>query len=124
MMALVPMLAEHLGVKDQELLEKDVRLHALLASLIRDPTFGPHLVFKGGTCITKCYLDYPRFSTDSGFTWVAGAGAEGGGHGTRWFHRRIRPPRARWKRGSRIGPSAKGTGRRTPNSSAMVGATA
>jgi predicted nucleotidyltransferase component of viral defense system len=55
MMALVPMLSEHLGVKDQELLEKDVRLHALLASLVRDPTFGPDLVFKGGTCLIKCY---------------------------------------------------------------------
>jgi Nucleotidyl transferase AbiEii toxin, Type IV TA system len=90
MMAFVPMLAEHLGVKDQELLEKDVRLHALLASLVRDPTFGPHLAFKGGTCLIKCYLDYPRFSTDLDFTWVAGAGAEGG-PGTQRFRRRIRP---------------------------------
>jgi Nucleotidyl transferase AbiEii toxin, Type IV TA system len=90
-MALVPMLSEHLGVKDQELLEKDVRLHALLASLVGDPTFGPDLVFKGGTCLIKCYLDYPRFSTDLDFTWVARAGEEGGGDGTRRFRRRIRP---------------------------------
>ncbi len=91
MKALVPMLAEHLGVKDQELLEKDVRLHALLGSLVRDSTFGSHLVFKGGTCLIKCYLDYPRFSTDLDFTWVAGAGEEGGGRGTQRFRRRIRP---------------------------------
>lgn len=71
MMALIPMLSEHLGVKDQELLEKDVRLHALLGSLARDPTFGSHLVFKGGTCLIKCYLDYPRFSTDLDVSLVA-----------------------------------------------------
>lgn len=48
------MLAQHLGVKDQELLEKDVRLHALLRGLVRDPAFGPHLVFKGGTRAPSC----------------------------------------------------------------------
>jgi predicted nucleotidyltransferase component of viral defense system len=47
------MLAEHLGVHDQELLEKDVRLHLLLGSLTHDPTFGPPLAFKGGTCLIK-----------------------------------------------------------------------
>lgn len=91
MMALVPMLAEHLGVKDQEPLEKDVRLHALLGSLVRDPALGPHLVFKGGTCLIKCYLDYPRFNTDLDFTWVAGAVEERDGHGIQKFRRRIRP---------------------------------
>lgn len=91
MRAFVPMLAEHLGVKDLELLEKDVRLHALLGSLVRDPTFGPHLVFKGGTCLIKCYLDYPRFSTDLDFTWIAAVGEEREGHGTQEFRRRIRP---------------------------------
>ncbi|MGB6442932.1 MAG: nucleotidyl transferase AbiEii/AbiGii toxin family protein [Thermoplasmata archaeon] len=90
-MALIPMLSEHLGVKDQELLEKDVRLHALLGSLARDPTFGSHLVFKGGTCLIKCYLDYPRFSTDLDFTWLSGAGEERNGHGTKRLRRRIRP---------------------------------
>ena len=85
------MLAQHLGVNDQELLEKDVRLHALLASLVRDPTFGPHLVFKGGTCLIKCYLDYPRFSTDLDFTWIAGRGEELTGQGTKTFRRGVRP---------------------------------
>lgn len=54
MRTLVPMLAEHLNLPDQELLEKDVRLHRLLGSLSRDPNFGPHLAFKGGTCLIKC----------------------------------------------------------------------
>jgi hypothetical protein len=91
MMALTPMLSEHLGVKDLELLEKDVRLHALLGSFVRDPTFGSHLVFKGGTCLIKCYLDYPRFSTDLDFTWLSGPGEERNGHGTNRLRRRIRP---------------------------------
>lgn len=87
----VPMLAQHLGVKDQELLEKDVRLHTLLASLVRDPTFGPHLAFKGGTCLIKCYLDYPRFSTDLDFTWIAAPGSRSPPGGTKAFRRGIRP---------------------------------
>lgn len=62
------MLADHLGVKDQGLLEKDIRLHRLLRDLTRDPTLGTHLAFKGGTCLIKCYLNYPRFSTNLDFT--------------------------------------------------------
>lgn len=85
------MLAEHLGVTDQELLEKDVRLHALLGSLVRDPTFGPHLAFKGGTCLIKCYLDYPRFSSDLDFTWIADPGTQSFQRGTKAFRRGIRP---------------------------------
>lgn len=68
MISFLPMLAQHLGVKDQELLEKDVRLHSLLGAIARDPSVGPHLVFKGGTCLIKCFLDYPRFSSDLDFT--------------------------------------------------------
>jgi hypothetical protein len=91
MMAFIPMLSEHLGVKDQELLERDVRLHALLGSLARDPTFASHLAFKGGTCLIKCYLDYPRFSTDLDFTWLSGAVEARNGHGTQRLRRQIRP---------------------------------
>ncbi len=40
MISFIPMLAEHLGVKDQELLEKDVRLHSLLGAITRDRSFG------------------------------------------------------------------------------------
>ena len=91
MMPFVSMLAQHLGVKDQELLEKDVRLHALLATLVRDPRFGSHLAFKGGTCLIKCYLDYPRFSTDLDFTWIAEPGSRSPPEGTKAFRRGIRP---------------------------------
>jgi predicted nucleotidyltransferase component of viral defense system len=67
---LVPMLAEQLNIPDQPLIEKDVRLHLLLGRLTRDRRFGPHVAFKGGTCLIKCYWDYPRFRTDLDFTWV------------------------------------------------------
>jgi len=65
----VPMLASHAKVRDHDLLEKDVRLHLLLEAIVADKTVGPDVFFKGGTCLIKCYLDYPRFSTDLDFTW-------------------------------------------------------
>ena len=106
MMAFVPMLAEHLGVKDQELLEKDVRLHALLGNLVRDPRFGSHLAFKGGTCLIKCYLDYPRFSTDLDFTWITDPGSGSVPMGTKAFRRGIRPTQRTLERWFRewVGP--------------------
>ena len=74
MRTLVPMLAEQLNIPDQPLIEKDVRLHLLLGRLTRDRRFGPHVAFKGGTCLIKCYLDYPlgsgRTSTSPG--WIPG----------------------------------------------------
>lgn len=57
-------------MKNQSLLEKDVRLHQLLGSLVRSHAVGDELVFKGGTCLIKCFLNYPRFSTDLDFTWL------------------------------------------------------
>jgi len=83
------MLAKHSGVSDYEILEKDVRLHLLLDSLLREPVSGPHLVFKGGTCLIKCYLDYPRFSTDLDFTWSHAEELEA--VGTKELRRTLRP---------------------------------
>ncbi len=91
MISFVPMLARHLGVHDQELLEQDVRLHGLLAAFVGDARFGPHLAFKGGTCLIKCYLDYPRFSTDLDFTWIGDPAPEEGSRGTQALRRRVRP---------------------------------
>ena len=64
---LVPAIAGELRIRDQGLLEQDVRLHRLLKAILDSP-MGPDLVFKGGTCLTKCYLDYVRFSVDLDFT--------------------------------------------------------
>ncbi len=85
------MLSEHLLIPDQELLEKDVRLHLLLGSLTRDTKVGPHLAFKGGTCLIKCYLNYPRFSTDLDFTWVDSGTSPARSGGTKSFRRGVRP---------------------------------
>ena len=85
----IPTLAAHSGVRDQDLLEKDVRLHLLLQALAEDETANGELVFKGGTCLIKCYLDYPRFSTDLDFTW-RGEGAWQS-LGTRALRRALRP---------------------------------
>lgn len=68
MKTLVPTIAGELRIKNQDLLEKDVRLHRLLKAL-HESAIGQDLVFKGGTCLIKCYLDYFRFSVDLDFTW-------------------------------------------------------
>jgi len=48
--------------------EKDVIIQKLLIGLYQND-FSRNLVFKGGTCLIKCYLDYFRFSEDIDFTW-------------------------------------------------------
>ncbi len=85
----VPTLAAHARVRDEDLLEKDVRLHLLLQALADEETANGELVFKGGTCLIKCYLDYPRFSTDLDFTW-RGEGAWQS-LGTKALRRTLRP---------------------------------
>lgn len=50
------------------LLEKDVWVVQLLALLFSSP-FGPHLVFKGGTALSKVYRVIDRFSEDVDVTY-------------------------------------------------------
>lgn len=57
------------GVADPFLVERDVRLHLLLRALLRREPLRDQLLFKGGTCLIKCFLGYPRFSADLDFTW-------------------------------------------------------
>lgn len=52
-----------------DLVEKDIILHQILLDLSRDEFFHKNFLFKGGTCLIKCYLDYFRFSEDIDFTW-------------------------------------------------------
>jgi len=61
-------LSERLDIKRTELVEKDVIIQKLLIGLYQND-FSRNLVFKGGTCLIKCYLDYFRFSEDIDFTW-------------------------------------------------------
>lgn len=67
---LVEYLAAELGIANKTLLEKDILLHRVLCGLLEDEFFKANFVFKGGTCLTKCYLGYYRFSEDLDFTWI------------------------------------------------------
>lgn len=67
--AFLPPLAAATRITDHDLLERDVRLHVLLAEISADPRLSEDLVFKGGTLLIKCHVDYSRFSEDLDFTW-------------------------------------------------------
>jgi len=67
---LVDYLTNQTGVKQRELIEKDIYLHLLLKELEDSEYFRTNYVFKGGTCIIKCYLGYYRFSEDLDFSWI------------------------------------------------------
>ncbi|RLE87589.1 MAG: hypothetical protein DRN04_18010 [Thermoprotei archaeon] len=51
------------------LIEKDILLHTLLYRLSRNKEFRNEYLFKGGSCLVKCYFDYYRFSIDLDFTY-------------------------------------------------------
>lgn len=48
--------------------EKDYALGWFLAGIAAHPIIGPRWVFKGGTCLKKCYFETYRFSEDLDFT--------------------------------------------------------
>jgi predicted nucleotidyltransferase component of viral defense system len=58
----------NLGSKD--LIEKDLILHKILIELSENDYFRDHYLFKGGTCLTKAYFGYFRFSEDLDFTFI------------------------------------------------------
>lgn len=53
-----------------DVVEKDYVLGWLLAGIGRHPALGDSWVFKGGTCLKKCYFETYRFSEDLDFTLV------------------------------------------------------
>ncbi len=61
--------ARILDIKRKDLIEKDLILHQILVDLSTDRFFAPNFLFKGGTCLIKCYFGYLRFSEDIDFTW-------------------------------------------------------
>ncbi len=69
MKKVIDYLSVKLDIDNKALLEKDIILHQLLQELIQDRFFHENFVFKGGTCLTKCYLGYYLFSEDLDFTW-------------------------------------------------------
>ena len=52
----------------EEVVEKDYILGWLLWGFGSDPDLGDQWVFKGGTCLKKCYIETHRFSEDLDFT--------------------------------------------------------
>ena len=56
-----------------DMIEKDYVLGWLLAGIFAHPVLGPAWMFKGGTCLKKCFLETYRLSEDLDFT-VADAG--------------------------------------------------
>ena len=57
----------------EEVVEKDYVLGWLLWGIGSDPVLGQRWVFKGGTCLKKCYIETYRFSEDLDFTVLPGA---------------------------------------------------
>ncbi len=51
-----------------EVVEKDYILGWLLAGIHAQPALAESWVFKGGTCLKKCYFETYRFSEDLDFT--------------------------------------------------------
>ena len=51
-----------------DVVEKDYALGWILAGISAHPVIGPRWVFKGGTCLKKCYFETYRFSEDLDFT--------------------------------------------------------
>jgi predicted nucleotidyltransferase component of viral defense system len=51
------------------LIEKDLTIHRLLKDLCDSRHFAGNYLFKGGSCLVKCYFGYYRFSVDLDFTW-------------------------------------------------------
>lgn len=52
----------------EDVVEKDYVLSWLLWGIGSDATLGDKWIFKGGTCLKKCYLETYRFSEDLDFT--------------------------------------------------------
>lgn len=60
-------LANEFGL-EARIVEKDYILGWVLAGVFRDPLLARSWIFKGGTCLKKCFLETYRFSEDLDFT--------------------------------------------------------
>lgn len=70
MKKLIDYLSSGTGIRNPGLIEKDIILHELLIKISQDKYLKDNFVFKGGTCLIKCYFDYYRFSEDLDFSWI------------------------------------------------------
>ena len=53
---------------DVGVIEKDYVLGWVLAAIAAEPALADRWIFKGGTCLRKCYYETYRFSEDLDFT--------------------------------------------------------
>ena len=60
-------LAEELSLRP-DVVEKDYVLGWMLYGIGSHPELAPSWIFKGGTCLKKCYFETYRFSEDLDFT--------------------------------------------------------
>ena len=67
---LTDFISKRLNIARRDLIEKDIIISKFLFHLVQDKTFSQSYAFKGGTCLTKCYLGYYRFSEDMDFTYL------------------------------------------------------
>ena len=56
----------------EEVVEKDYVLGWMLWGIGTHPVLGEQWIFKGGTCLKKCYVETYRFSEDLDFTILPG----------------------------------------------------
>ena len=60
-------ISEQLGVS-KSVIDKDWMLGHFIAAIFNEPELKETLIFKGGTCLKKCWFDEYRFSEDLDFT--------------------------------------------------------
>jgi predicted nucleotidyltransferase component of viral defense system len=70
-------LANEFGL-EARIVEKDYILGWVLAGIYRDPLLGGAWIFKGGTCLKKCFFETYRFSEDLDFTVTDAAQLDAG----------------------------------------------
>jgi predicted nucleotidyltransferase component of viral defense system len=67
---LIEWISNEKGITNKSFIEKDLLLQGLLLELEKSEHFAQNFAFKGGTCLTKAYFGYYRFSEDLDFTWM------------------------------------------------------
>ena len=65
----IAFVAEKSGIEKPNLIEKDLIIHRILKEIYASKHFAENYLFKGGSCLVKCYFGYYRFSVDLDFTW-------------------------------------------------------
>ncbi|HIH32485.1 TPA: nucleotidyl transferase AbiEii/AbiGii toxin family protein [Candidatus Woesearchaeota archaeon] len=70
MKKLIEYISTETKIENKTLIEKDIIIHQMLTALSKNNYFYNNFAFKGGTCLTKCYYGYYRFSEDLDFSWI------------------------------------------------------